>query len=130
MKRFGLTGFFSSTSLPKGGRISVLINAYYFSLMHVLVIERDKDFHLVIIDQKVQMVEDKHFDQLEEAQDYFDINYTLMVSAASSGEIAEWTPLYMPKKRWLNKLLRSCFNVKDQVSRVPVIQWKKANCTW
>ncbi len=121
MKQFELPEFFCNASEPRAERISVLINAYYFSYMHVLVMERAKDYRLVVIDQRVQMIEDKNFANLKEAQEYFEINYTMIASASSLGEMAEWTPLYMPNKKWLDKLLGSSLNInKDQVGRVSV----------
>ncbi len=101
------------TVLYSKRKISLLVNSVYFLKKNVFVIAESNYFRLVVINLKVEKVEDTTFPSLEQAQEYFERNNTMMESAAASDEIPEWTPLYRPGKKWLNKRLRSCVNRTD-----------------
>jgi hypothetical protein len=106
-----------ATGRVKKKRISILINAVYYKFMQVMVIEDKDHFRLLVINPQVQVIEDKEFHTLQEAQTYFEDNFTMLASAVALDELPAWSTLYYPESNWLNKLLRSCVNI-NQVGRV------------
>jgi hypothetical protein len=95
-------------------KISVLTNAAYYSFYNVLVKKNKKFFQLLVINPLIELIENRKFNTLEEAQHYFTNNFIMMKAAVINHEKPIWTQLYSVKASWVYSILDQCVDKSNK----------------